>query len=138
METERRGRGNPNIKYLGFKPGQSGNPNGRPLKLKIPPLNEILANVLNAPYSDDKTKAEALLDKLMEMAMGGDVRAAEMLLDRGYGKPKQSLEVAGEIHTTPDITLILPPNLNIIFPSNVEGLDDRTEDAELIQNDKEA
>lgn len=128
---ERRGPGNPNITNYSFKPGQTGNPAGRPKKLKLPPLDEVLGNVLNQADANGKTKAEMVLDKLMELALKGDVRAAEMLLDRGYGKPKQSLEVAGEIHTTPMIAMTLPVGMNISLPSNTEGFDD----AEIVDDD---
>lgn len=79
--------GNPkNIEKYKFKKGQSGNPNGRPKKL--PELDILLANVL----SEDKNginAAEAVLMALRNKALRGDVRAAELLLERAYGKVKQ-------------------------------------------------
>ncbi len=68
-----------------FKKGQSGNPKGRPKK--IPELRELLANVLG-DEKDGKTAAEAILMALRAKAVKGDVRAAELLLDRAYGKVK--------------------------------------------------
>ena len=75
-----------------FKKGQSGNPNGRPKK--IPELRELLANVLG-DEKDGKSAAEAILMALRAKATKGDVRAAELLLDRAYGKAKQ--EIVGEM-----------------------------------------
>lgn len=72
-----------------FKPGQSGNPNGRPKKL--PELDKLLADVLGEE-KDGITAAEAILKKLRQMAAQGNLRATEILLDRGYGKPKQFIE----------------------------------------------
>ncbi len=72
-----------------FKKGQSGNPNGRPKKL--PQLDKLLADVLGEE-KDGITAAEAILKKLRQMAAQGNLRAAEILLDRGYGKPRQAVD----------------------------------------------
>lgn len=69
-----------------FKKGQSGNPKGRPPKL--PKLDELLAKVLGEE-KDGKSAAEAILMALRAKAAKGDIRAAEVLLERGYGKSKQ-------------------------------------------------
>jgi hypothetical protein len=73
-----------------FKKGQSGNPNGRPKKL--PELDKLLADVLGEE-KDGVTAAEAILKKLRAMAAAGNIRAAEVLLDRGYGKAKQQVDM---------------------------------------------
>jgi hypothetical protein len=75
-----------------FKKGQSGNPNGRPKKL--PAIDEILADVLGEE-KDGKTAAQAILMALRAKATKGDVRAAEILMDRAYGKAKQTIEQTG-------------------------------------------
>ena len=72
-----------------FKKGQSGNPNGRPKKL--PQLDVLLGNVLGEE-KDGLTAAEAILKALRLKATKGDVRAAEVLLDRAYGKAMQKQE----------------------------------------------
>jgi hypothetical protein len=82
-----------------FKKGQSGNPKGRPKK--IPDLMVLLANVLG-DTKNDLTAAEHILNALRKKALAGDVRAAEMLLDRAYGKPKQPTE------NTTDLNIKLP------------------------------
>lgn len=72
-----------------FKKGQTGNPNGRPRKL--PELSKIMADILG----DEKnglTTAERILKAIEAKALRGDIKAAEMLLDRGYGKPKQTTD----------------------------------------------
>ena len=73
-----------------FVKGQSGNPKRKPHK--IPELRELLANVLG-DEKDGKTAAEAILMALRNKAVKGDVRAAELLLDRAYGKAKQDVDV---------------------------------------------
>ena len=84
-----------------FKKGQSGNPNGRPRKL--PELDKLLADVLGEE-KDGITAGEAILKAIRAKAAKGDVRAAELLLDRAYGKPKQSIDTA--ITTTEPLVII--------------------------------
>lgn len=75
-----------------FKKGQSGNPKGRPKKL--PALDVLLDEVLGGENPDD-SNAKKILDALYKQAQKGNVRAAEILLDRAYGKPKQTHEHQG-------------------------------------------
>lgn len=70
-----------------FKPGQSGNPNGRPKKL--PEIDDLLADVLG---DEDGNEAKEILNALLKEAKKGNVRAAEVLLDRAYGKASQPLK----------------------------------------------
>lgn len=74
-----------------FKKGQSGNPNGRPKK--IPEIDDLLATVLGEE-KDGITAAEAILKALRAKATKGDVRAAEVLMDRAYGKAKQIIDAS--------------------------------------------
>lgn len=73
-----------------FKKGQSGNPKGRPRKL--PDLDHLLAEVLG-DEKDGRTATEAILMKLRSMAVSGNIRAAEVLLDRAHGKAKQAMDL---------------------------------------------
>lgn len=73
-----------------FKKGESGNPNGRPRKL--PELDKLLFDVLGEE-KDGISAAEAILKALRAKATKGDIRAAEVLLDRAYGKAKAYIEV---------------------------------------------
>ena len=83
----------PNEEKGQFKKGESGNPNGRPKKL--PELDKLLADVLGEE-KDGVTAAEAILKALRAKATKGDIRAAEVLLDRGYGKAKQSMDITSD------------------------------------------
>jgi hypothetical protein len=77
-----------------FKKGDSRiNKKGRPPKL--PKLDELMAEVLG---KDEKgvTAAQKILKAIYDKALKGDVKAAELLLDRGYGKVQQSHTVTGE------------------------------------------
>lgn len=84
-----------------FKKGQSGNPKGRP---KLPNLREAMAKVL-ADEKDGVTALEATLAALRAKAVRGDVRAAEALLDRAFGKASQMFDVTsnGQAITPPII-----------------------------------
>jgi len=71
-----------------FKKGQTGNPNGRP---KLPDLKEAIAKILSEE-KDGHTALETILAALRAKAAKGDVRAAQELLDRGFGKAQQKNE----------------------------------------------
>jgi len=72
-----------------FVKGKSGNPKGAPRK--IPNLDLLLAEVLGED-KDGIEAAKAILMAMRSKAIKGDVRAAELLLDRAYGKAKQFIE----------------------------------------------
>lgn len=82
-----------NIVKHKFKKGETGNPNGRPKKL--PELDKLLADVLGEE-KDGITAAEAILKALRAKATKGDIRAAEVLLERGYGKTKQQMDITSD------------------------------------------
>ena len=85
-----RGKIDPSVgKNTQFKKGQSGNPKGRP---KLPDLKEVMQNILGET-KEGKTALEAVLAALRAKAAKGDVRAAELLLDRAYGKAKQIIDM---------------------------------------------
>ena len=71
-----------------FKPGQSGNPNGRP---KIPP--ELREAAKAAAPEALQTAIDLMRDARVEPA--DRLRAATIVLDRAYGKPVQSTEISG-------------------------------------------
>ncbi len=82
-----------------WQKGQSGNPRGRPLK----PLlftNIILKKLkkLNKfdPPDQQRRNKEAIADKLIELALDGDLPAIKEVLDRIQGKVAQPLEHSGE------------------------------------------
>lgn len=93
----------PNPKNLQppWKKGQTGNPKGRPPKL--PRLDELLATVMTEERNG-LSAAEAVLRSLLAKATKGDVRAAELLLDRTFGKLRTDVDVtSGGSAITPPI-----------------------------------
>jgi Family of unknown function (DUF5681) len=81
-----------------FKKGQSGNLKGRPRKL--PGIDKLLIQVLGEKQANSQgvemTAAEAVFRGLLARAVKGDTRAAEILLDRAYGKVVQRNELTGK------------------------------------------
>jgi len=75
-----------------FKKGQSGNPKGRPKK---PDIDQYLIDALN-DERNGITAIEAIIKTLIAKAVKGDVRAAQELLDRLYGKSSQRITHAGD------------------------------------------
>ena len=73
-----------------FKKGKSGNPKGRPKK--IPELDDLLAEVLSEKKNGVES-AKLILMALRTKAAKGDVRAAEVILDRAYGRAKQAIDM---------------------------------------------
>lgn len=69
-----------------YEKGESGNPKGRPRKL--PEIDDLLAEVLGEEQGNE---ARGIIEALLKKAKRGDVRAAEVLLDRAYGKAKQQI-----------------------------------------------
>jgi hypothetical protein len=84
-----------------FKPGQSGNLKGRPKKM--PGIDELLAEVI----TEDARRS--ILRMLTANAKKGNMKAIEIILDRLYGKAKQSTELTGNM-TIEAITGILVIN----------------------------
>lgn len=83
---------NPNPKRENLKPfkkGNKANPNGRPKK--IPELDKLLAEVLGE-QKDGVTAMEVIIKALRQKAIKGDIRAGEVLLNRAYGKPKETID----------------------------------------------
>jgi len=85
-----------------MKKGETLNPNGRPKKL--PEIDKLMAEV-RGEEKDGITAAQAILNMLRGKAAKGDIKAAQLLFDRAYGKSKQQIDVTsqGEKVTVPTI-----------------------------------
>jgi hypothetical protein len=84
-----------------WKKGQSGNPKGRP---RLPDIRNAIARVL-ADDASGQTALDEVLMALCARAKQGDVRAAEFLLDRAYGKATQHTDLS----THGDVLPVYPP-----------------------------
>lgn len=97
-------RGNPDkIKGKGFDVyPEHINKKGAPKKL--PALDVLLAEVLGSE-DEKKSQAEEIIRALLKKALKGDVRAAELLLDRGYGKVLQKIDTNLNIANLPEVII---------------------------------
>ena len=71
-----------NTPKTAWKPGQSGNPKGRP------PKGDTMTEALMG-----KVDKDAVAAKLYEMAMDGDIAALKYIYDRVDGKPRESVDL---------------------------------------------
>jgi hypothetical protein len=84
-----------------FLPGQSGNPGGKPLGL--PSFNAALRRELKKTDRRNKQHIEKIAEKVVAMAMRGDMDAVRWVSDRVDGKVAQNLNVNNEqtVHVVP-------------------------------------
>ena len=101
-----------NLKGKGWKPGESGNPNGRPKKGEA--WADVANELLNSKEIDitmkmadgkvkrwrlesDKSFRHAVIVGMIKEAMKGNVQAARELADRTEGKSKERREVTNKV-----------------------------------------
>ena len=70
-----------------FKPGESGNPNGR-----NGAMSDLFKELAETKDEQGKTRKEKILDKILRMAENGSLKAAEMYMNRVEGKPREYVE----------------------------------------------
>ena len=92
-----------------WKPGQSGNPNGRPRDALKDAIQAALAETVSVPGDDGKTlkisRNDAIIRVAWKMAEGGNVKAMELLWERGYGKAVQPMDIEGRLEHVPAIQI---------------------------------
>lgn len=83
-----------------LKPFKKGDPriNRKGQPKKLPELDRLLSDIPEKDY-------ESVIEKLFAMAKKGNVRAAEVILDRAYGKAKESLEI-NDLTTIKSYTIV--------------------------------
>lgn len=74
-----------------FVKGTSGNPRGRPKKGQA--LTDILNYKLDQRDGSGKMRREAVAEKLIDLAEGGDITAIRYIMDRVDGRPKETIEL---------------------------------------------
>lgn len=84
-----------------WQPGESGNPNGRPVE------KPFIEQIRKLCKQEDYKRLHSAADKLLDMASDGESWAIQVLADRLDGKPKQQVEHS----TDPDRPLILSLDL---------------------------
>lgn len=89
---EKVGRGSP-PKSTRWKPGQSGNPAGRPKSITLSEALRLELAKANPEGDGDETFAEAIASVLVKSAATGNILAAKEIADRTEGKPKQAVDM---------------------------------------------
>lgn len=75
-----------------FKPGKDSRRNTKGRPRKLPEIDKLLIDVLGAESSDGITVAQAILQKIANKALAGDLEAANIILSRAYGKVNTAAE----------------------------------------------
>lgn len=73
------------------------------------PITDKLRRLLKQPHNAEMTKAEAILNTLINEAIGGNVRAIQLIFERLEGKPLQAVSIEQTGGTLPEV-IILPAN----------------------------
>ena len=108
-----------------FKKGKDPRREGNGPKPKLPALDELMAKVMGVMGESGLTAMEGILKAQRAKAEKGDTKSAELLLDRAYGKPKQSTEISN-----PD------GSLNNLSHLTTQELLVRAEAAKIIEQSK--
>jgi hypothetical protein len=107
-----------------WKPGQSGNPSGRPRKLPITdrygviaelPVPDYLLTALKlseAERREIKTYGDALALNQFRAAIKGKTEAAREIADRLEGRARQAVEVSGPEGKPIDVTFMSAEQLD--------------------------
>jgi hypothetical protein len=95
-----------------FKPGQSGNPSGRP---KTKPITDALFQILHEKVPEDKegrTYLRLMVRAIAREAVKGKTQAFSEIVDRVEGKAPQTMSLTGEGGEGPVAFLDLTPEQN--------------------------
>ena len=74
----------------GFRPGQSGNPKGRP---RTTGLIAALRAAVGETVPDGRTVEQCLVDKLVAQGLRGNQQAIAEIFDRLEGRPRQRVDL---------------------------------------------
>ena len=99
--TQSNGKMEGGITGKGFKPGQSGNPNGRPKGVQSIP--DILRKIGDEEgTADGKSKLDVIMYKVFQFALEGKPWAVQFIADRTEGRALERVEQ----HVTKDEIII--------------------------------
>ena len=73
-----------------FKPGQSGNPAGRPKQVATRLIREMSAELAEG---SNETRLRRIVEALLTKAEAGDLEAVKIVFDRLEGRPRQAVSL---------------------------------------------
>ncbi len=76
-----------------FKPGQSGNPAGRPKSITLSDALRLEMAKVFPGDTQERTFAEVIAQQLVRSAARGNILAAKEIADRTEGRPKQAVDI---------------------------------------------
>ncbi len=82
------------LKPYHFKPGQSGNPKGRAKRRSLIDLLKVELAKIEGPNGE--TNGEQMIHRLVQHAIHGNIRAAQLVLEYAEGKPEQPVRMVEE------------------------------------------
>lgn len=86
-----------------FKPGQSGNPAGKPKGARH--FSTLLKEaILKVAEGDDEPADRMIVRQLVDKAKKGDLSAIDRVIDRVDGKAEQNINLDADIHTDDGLT----------------------------------
>ena len=94
-----------------FKPGDPRiNRKGPPKKIVRLQnlLEEVFGIEIESPDEIKKSSVGKILIAIEKAAKKGNIYAANSLLDRIYGRPKQSVEVSGALEAREEVSKLMP------------------------------
>jgi hypothetical protein len=114
-----------------WKPGQSGNPGGRPHGYK--PFAPMLRQALLKTDRRNVSQMEKLVNKVVALAIAGDMDAVRWIADRTDGKVAQSIQVDSNqtVHVVPWLPYVQSAAEEALNGKAGEGLP-QLEDAEVV------
>lgn len=94
-----------------FKPGQSGNPNGRPPMTEAEKLEAKAKRDFINEYKESLRSALPLISPvLIAKALEGDIQAIKEVNDRAMGKPDTKADITSNGETIASVINIIKPN----------------------------
>src|SRR5277367_6711276 len=94
------------LRSTSFQPGQSSNPGGRPRGVSRSELADVRA--LARTYGEDAIEALASIMANEKTPPAARVATAIAILDRGYGKPQQKMDLGSTVTLESLIMASLP------------------------------
>lgn len=79
-----------------FKPGQSGNPKGRPKSITLSEAYRKMLAEVDEQDEHKRTRAEVLAERMYTEAKTGNVQALREIADRVEGKARQTINLSVE------------------------------------------